>query len=129
MPEEAFFKLPDSFPNDECYPYPDSDNFDDFKKKYIEGKFPTGSDYLQEVYISKATLLNILKDVGTEKCAGVVVYCAKIDVEDPNNPGKKVNSITLAAVGVDGQGHLFNGKGATGFYVTQPCPPYCPTWK
>ncbi len=116
--------LPDGFPIDSSKPIKDDyDNFEDFRTQHIKVDFK-GVEHMKEVYISRDTLLNFLKD---ETLAGIVFYSAKIKLEYPKDSGKISDQITMSAVGVDQSGHLRNdGEGA--FYISRPCPKYCPEW-
>jgi len=119
-------ELPRDFPKDSNEPL--YDGVAKFHADHIKDQFPANSDYMLEVYISKETLLKILNGPNGQICAGIVLYSARIDVEYPPDSGTKIDSITVAAVGVDLKGGLLNGKNDGAFNIARPCPPYCPTW-
>lgn len=123
---ESLLTRPDCFPGD-CSDL--VDDFSDFYKNKIKADFK-GLEYLREVYVSMASIRRILNE--HEDCAGFALYCAKVPVKNPDtyptDPGKMVDRITIAIVGVSAQGNLLNKAGDGACYITKPCPPYCPTW-
>lgn len=122
MPEQPNF-LPPEFPDDSAIQLGQA--FSTWLSTHQQP--PAGSPPLmKEVYIDKLSLMNVLKDGPGQKCAGAVFYLTYVDVLDPKD-GLVKTQATLAAVGVDTSGRLINAQ-PDSFYISKPCPPYCPSW-
>lgn len=119
MPVAAF--LPANFPGDSHIHL--GATFEDFRTDHISID-ANGTPIFADAYVNAETLMRILDQ---PNCVGIVFYSAAIDIDDPANPGQKMRVGTLAAAGVDASGNIQNGSDGP-FYISKPCPPYCPQW-
>ena len=91
----------------------------------------TGIKPLKEVFFTKSAMDTIMNQSSdpNRKFGGIALYQAIIEIPDEKDPTKKIKVATIGAVAVDDQGRAYDAQNEGAFFVSLPCPTYCPKWR